>query len=328
MAPTKKKVSRQTGSGADLKIDEVVDWNDDQMEAAFHRLETLPLSELVNTGAHSVDIARHEIFNDANWKGFLPKGSVPRQAFEHLSTGYAKRFWKEGRKYLGETLYLSGRILVQHSLEEVTTHERMDDGLAPGRYIILHYTDPIFEHIFHDVIKAVTPTLILYRGYNGRFPNGKRGFSAPLIRRFTFRQMGTVDHGVLFKGGSVPGQDDLAGRWRLDAVATSNLPAPAGQIRVTPAANGRIVTTYEAGADARARSLPSIVAEHFNRAPLATLQKEVRLVDRDYAVGRWTTNIRGPFARLLLGGGYGLFHVEKSKSSSRRFTFYYMLTRQ
>ena len=37
-----------------------------------------------------------------------------------LATGYAKRFWKQGRRYLGETRYLDGNLLVKHSLEEIT----------------------------------------------------------------------------------------------------------------------------------------------------------------------------------------------------------------
>jgi hypothetical protein len=48
-----------------------------------------------------------------------------------LATGYAKRFWKQGRRYLGETLYLDGRILVHHSLEELTI-DRPTDDLDPG----------------------------------------------------------------------------------------------------------------------------------------------------------------------------------------------------
>ena len=117
--------------------------------------------------------------------------------------GYAKRFWKQRGKYLGETIYLNGGILVKHALEEFTI-ERPTNDLDPGRYILLRYTDPVFEHVFYDVMKAVSPDLILYRGYTGRFPNGRRGLSAPLMRRFAFAQMGTADHALLFAGRVSP----------------------------------------------------------------------------------------------------------------------------
>ena len=53
---------------------------------------------------------RARIFNDEHFKGWLPKGLALRDIFARLSTGYAKRFWKQGNRYLGETLYLDGRI--------------------------------------------------------------------------------------------------------------------------------------------------------------------------------------------------------------------------
>jgi hypothetical protein len=43
-------------------------------------------------------------------------------------------------------------------------------------------------------------------------------------------------------------------------------------------------------------------------------------------VGRWTTDIRGPFAKLLFSGSLGLFHGDEAKSP-RRFTMNYVLVR-
>ena len=54
-----------------------------------------------------------------------------RDSMTRLATGYAKRFWKQGQRYLGETRYLDGQILVKHSLEELTLDRRTDD-LDPG----------------------------------------------------------------------------------------------------------------------------------------------------------------------------------------------------
>ena len=76
----------------------------------FREVTTLPLETFVNEGGHRVDLAARTIFNDEHWKGWLPKGLVFRDIFARLATGYAKRFWKQGNRYLGETLYVDGRI--------------------------------------------------------------------------------------------------------------------------------------------------------------------------------------------------------------------------
>jgi hypothetical protein len=324
MALRTARAGRRGTSGADLTINQLVNWDDIQMDAAFRAAETLPLEGMQNGGAHSVDIASHSLFNDANWKGFLPRGLPVRDTLERLSTGYAKRFWKKGDKFLGETIYLNGRILVKHLLEEVTINRRTND-LDPGRYILLSYTDPVFEHLFYDVMKRVSPDLILYRGYTGRFPDGKRGFSAPLARQFTFAQMGTADHDLLFKGGRVPTEDDLSGSWRVDAIATSNQATTIGTLRVSTDRSGTLQAVFTASPDS-VHVLPDFVSEHFTGARYSALKKEARVVDATCIVGRWPTDIRGPFARLLFSGSRGLFHGDEERHE-RRFTMYYVLVR-
>ena len=200
-----------------LTAAELVNSTDEELETLFQRSTTLPLERIVNAGTHAVDVARREIFNDASWKGFLPKGLPLGEMAARLATGYAKRFWKQKGQYLGETLYAEGRVTVKHRLEEVTIDRRTND-IDPGRYIILYYTDPVLEHLFYDVMKAVSDDVILYRGYSGRFPDGRRGWTAPLMRRYTFGQMGVDDHQQLFKRGTAPTPEDLLGSWRLDVV--------------------------------------------------------------------------------------------------------------
>jgi hypothetical protein len=307
-----------------LQINELVEWDDVRMDAAFRAAQTLPLEGMQNRGTHAVDVATHGLYNDDHWKGFLPKGLAVRQTLERLSTGYAKRFWKSGDAFLGETLYVNGRILVNHTLEEITINRHTND-LDPGRYILLRYTDPVFEHIFYDVMKCVSPDLILYRGYAGRFPDGRRGFSAPLARRFTFAQMGTVDHEQLFTGGSVPTEDDVVGVWRLDAIATSNHPTTVGSLRVARNGAGALQATFSASPNPD-HMLPDFVSEHFSGECDSTLSRECRVVDATYVVGRWTTDIRGPFAKLLLSGALGIFHGDETNRGGT-FTMYYVLVR-
>jgi hypothetical protein len=324
MALRKGRASGQGTSGSDLQIKELVDWDDVRLDAAFRAADTLPLEGLQNGGTHTVDVASQSLYNDANWKGFLPKGLPVRNTLERLSTGYAKRFWKKGGKFLGETIYVNGRILVNHLLEEVTI-DRPTNDLDPGRYILLRYTDPVFEHLFYDVMKAVSPDLIVYRGYSGRFPDGRRGFTAPLARRFTFAQMGTADHELLFSGGRTPTEEDLSGSWRLDAIATSNQATTIGSLRISRDRSGTLQAAFTVSPNPD-HILPDFVSEHFTGDRYSTLKKESRVVDATYIVGRWTTDIRGPFAKLLFSGSLGLFHGDEAKSP-RRFTMNYVLVR-
>jgi hypothetical protein len=69
------------------------------------------------------------------------------------------------------------------------------------------------------------------------------------------------------------------------------------------------------------------VSEHFQTERIPALQSEMRTVDRDYVVGKWTTEIGGAYAKLLLAGSPGLFHPEEGTGGARRFTLYYLLTR-
>ena len=295
------------------------------MEDAFRREDTLPLEGIVNTGGHRIDVEHHDIFNDANWKGFLPKGLPIGDLAARLSVGYAKRFWKRKGQFLGETIYPGG-ILVKHALEEVTI-DRPTNDLAPGRYLLLKYTDPVFEHIFYDVMKLVSPDLILYRGYSGRFPDGRRGWTAPLMRRFSFAQMGSADHAMLFAGGSIPAAEDMLGEWQLDAIATSNQLTKVARVQFERTAGSRLNSVCDTSATDQSLIVPDFVAKHFQGDVSPALQDEIRKIDGEYLLGRWTTEIGGPYAKLLLAGSQGLFWVEKRKGAPRRFTMHYVLRR-
>jgi hypothetical protein len=309
-----------------LEPTQIVDWTDEQLDEAFRRADTLPLDGLANSGEHQVDVAHHEIYNDQNWKGYLPTGLLLRDMAAQLSQGYAKRFWKQGGRMLGETIYLNGAVLLKHELEEVVI-DRPTNDLAPGPYILLRYTDPVFEHIFYDVMKAVAPDLILYRGYSGRFPEGRRGWTAPLMRRFSFAQMGMADHAVLFSGGSMVAEEDLQGSWRLDAVANSNQLTALGRLEIARGDDRRLRGVWDATTANHDVVVPRFVAEHFQGDDLPPLLSEMRKVDRTYIVGKWTTPLRGPYARLQAAGSPGLFHVEKRTRGGRQFTLHYVLTR-
>src|SRR5574341_1060290 len=142
---------------------QLVGVRDAELEKFFRRCPTLGVEHLVNQGGHKLDLEKRRIFNDTCWKGFLPKGLPLGELAASLFTGYYKRIWKDGDRYLGETRYLDGRAPLRHSLEEITIDRKTND-LDPGRYILVRYTDPVFSELFYDVLKIVNEEVALYRG--------------------------------------------------------------------------------------------------------------------------------------------------------------------
>jgi hypothetical protein len=303
----------------------LVDSTDSELDEIFRQSDTLPVDRLMNAGEHHVDMASRTIYNDAHWKGWVPKDLPLDGIFSRLSTGYAKRFWKRGNRFLGETLYLSGRILVKHVLEELVI-DRVTNDLDPGRYVLLRYTDPVFEHVFYDVFRALDDGVILYRGYTGRFPDGHRGLTGLLMRRYTFAQMGVEDHKLLFREATTPTGDSLAGTWRLAVIDTSNHAAAVARVSFDRKPDGRLESGCEAGVGSRSPLVPTFVFDHFRTQDFTGVESELRAIDDRMVLGKWTTDIKGPYAKFLLVGTQGLFHAER-ELGGRRFTLYYMLTR-
>jgi hypothetical protein len=297
---------------------------DAELADVFRKVTTLPLDNFMNEGGHRVDLAARTIFNDEHWKGWLPKGlTLPlRDIFARLATGYAKRFWKQGNRYLGETIYVDGRILVKHALEEFTLDRPVND-LDPGKYILLRYTDPVFEHLFYDVMRAADDGVIIYGGYTGRFPDGKRGFTSTLMRRYSFAELGERDHGQLVRKGKRPAKDVLKGRWRVDVVGTSNHATPIAHLSFVQKPGGKVGIQCEP-VDHPEVLVPAFAVEHFSTDDSTTLERELRWIDEQTMVGTWEPEISSLYAKFVVATP-GLFRrVEKAKG---RYTMRYMLTR-
>lgn len=302
----------------------LADATDAELADVFRKVTTLPLDTLVNEGDHRVDIASRTLFNDEHWKGWLPKGlKLPlRDIFSRLATGYAKRFWKQGKRYLGETLYVDGGIRVKHALEEFTLDRPVND-LDPGSYILLRYTDPVFEHLFYDVMKAADDGVILYGGYTGRFPDGKRGFSGALMRRYSFAELGERDHEQLVHKGKRPDRTALKGRWRVDAITTSDHATAIAHLSFTQKTGGTVAIRCEP-VDHPEVLVPAFVVEHFSPGVSTTLARELRWIDDQTMVGTWKPEIGSLLARFVLTTP-GVFR--RADKASGRYTLRYLLTR-
>ena len=178
----------------------------------FRRMTTLPLDQLMNAGGHQVDIAARTIFNDEHFKGWLPEETTlpMRDIITRLGTGYAKRFWKQGQRYLGETLYLDGVSACKHSLEELTI-DRPPNDLDPGQIHPAALHRPRVRKIFYDVMRAGNDGVIVYGGTPGNSPKAGAGSHGVLMRRYSFAQLGERDHQVLFQKGARVAPDSLKG---------------------------------------------------------------------------------------------------------------------
>lgn len=321
-----KPTRTMRSSASDRDPTFLADATNAELAALFRSMTTLPLDQLMNAGGHHVDYATRTIFNDEHWKGWLPKGTtLPlRDSMTRLATGYAKRFWKDGRRYLGETRYLDGQLLVRHSLEEVTI-DRPTNDLEPGRYILLRYTDPVLRNLFYDVMRAGNDGAIVYGGYTGKFPEGTRGFTGVLMRRYSFAQLGVRDHRQLFLKGDRLKPGDLDGTWRLSGITTANHATPIADLTVTRVADGSATVRCLAVSKPEV-AIPSIVLDHFSDDDAAAIEREMRTVDAETIVGRWAADINPLYARFI-SASPGLFRRE-SVRGKRRYLLRFVLSRE
>ena len=305
---------------------QLVGVRDAELEKLFRRCPTLGIEHIVNRGERRVDLADHRIFNDAYWKGFLPRGLPLGELAARLFTGYYKRFWKDGDRYVGETRYLDGRVPLNHSLEEFTIDERTND-LDPGRYILLRYTDPVFEDLYYDVMKIVSEEILLYRGYTGQFPHGQRGWTAPLLRGYGLDQMSADDHRLLYETGRTPSPEELEGSWRMDAVANANLASAIAYLRFERKPDGRLESRYRLLGLLEGLVMPSFVSNHFQLHDFTPFHDEIRLLDRDFLIGRWVMDLSASAGRLLPATSAGLLHTVETEDGRQQLGFFYILTR-
>jgi len=305
-----------------LDVLDVVTYNEGQLEALFRRSSTMGIDALINKGGPPViDPAAETIRNDSAWKGFFPHGHVLNAMSSAIFTGFRKEFHKDGAKYVGITSDTDGRIHARNSLEEVVAGHN-SGTLEPGRYILLRYLDPPWQG-FYDIFKIINDDLLIGRVYLGEYPNGRRVFTFPMSRRYSFNDMTVADHAALFDAGAAPTAAELEGVWRMDTISNANHAGGVAYLQFQNRPDGRLVVQYDLMGLMEGLVLPSFLKDHFQLNDFTTFHDEIRTVNKDLLIGKYVTQLPAVVAPLVSNSSIGLFHSE----AGGKFGFYYVLTR-
>ena len=305
----------------------MIDWTDAQMDAMFLRSEARPLDGFLNAGEHTVDLGAHEIYNDQRWKGFMPKGLPATEATARLSLGFAKKLWKSKTGFERRN-----PILRRHDCDETHgegNHPRSPDPrpaawpLCPFRV----YRRDLRQHLLRppetDQRRShAVPRL--HRAVSRRHSAGGPPCSSAGIR--SRRWASTITTCCLTRDRSPRKTTSSApGASTFSTIRISR--CESRTIRFDRSAKGGLQINCDTSSISHGFLLPKFVSEHFQTENLSKLRKELRTVDRQYMVGKWTTGLTGAYAKFLLAGSPGLFHPETGAGRGRRFSLYYLLTR-
>lgn len=316
-----KKVSM---SGVDPL--EVLNYKEADLERLFTRIETAGIETMINHGQTSFDAEKGLIRNDTVWKGFFPCGHTLNQISTAFFASFKKRFSKTADgKYIGLTSDSDGRINARNTLEEITITKR-EGSLEPGRYILLRYTDAPWQG-FYDIFKVINDDLLIGRVYLGEYPKGARLFTFPMTRSYGIDNLTVADHQTIYGKALVPTKEQLDGLWEMHLVSNANNTGTAAYLKFDHKPDGRLEARYQFLGLLEGMSEPVFGQDHFQLNDFSPFHDEIRLVNQDLMVGKYTT-IRPPGLMNLFGpGSLGVFQTETSEGGTPQFSFYYTLRR-
>ncbi len=308
----------------DLDSLEAVKYRESELERIFARTETKGMEVMVNTGQRSFNMEKGLVRNDTVWKGFFPRGHILNQLSTSFYTGFKKKFTRTDKGIAGVTSDYDGRINVRNTLEEIVVKER--GTLLPGRYILLRYTDPPWS-AFYDIFKVIGEDLLIGRVYLGRFPNGKRLFTFPMTRVYSLSSLTVDDHQTLYQVGAAPTKEQLAGLWEMRAVANARDTGVVAYLNFDLKPDGRLEARYRFLGLLEGMVEPVFARDHFQMNDFTPFHDEIRLVDKDFLVGKYTTSSPPGLWKIFGPGSLGLFQQEIVPGAAPQFSFYYTLRR-
>ena len=310
-------------SMATLDATEILGRSEAELEKLFRRCSTLSIDVMLNKGgAPSIDISRRSIFNDQYWKGFFPHGHVLNAMSSAIFTGFKKRFYKEGLRYVGVTSDTDDRIQARNSLEEITL-SKPAGTLEAGEYILLRYLDIPWTG-YYDVFKVINENLLIGRVYLGEFPNGIRLFTFAMTREHGFAQMTIDEHRAIYESGSVPAQSDLRGVWRMDVLSNNNHLGKAAYLSFELKPDGRLESRYQLMGLFEGLVVPSFTQDHFQLNDFTAFHDEIRKIDENLMLGLYVAPVPPGISSLAENQAFGVILFDRETG---RAGFRYILTR-
>jgi hypothetical protein len=103
--------------------------------------------------------------------------------------------------------------------------------------------------------------------------------------------MSADDHRLLYETGRTPSAEELEGSWRMDAVANANLASAIAYLRFERKPDGRLESRYRLLGLLEGLVMPSFVSNHFQLHDFTPFHDEIRLLDRDFLIGRWVMDL-------------------------------------
>ncbi|MGH9445479.1 MAG: GMC family oxidoreductase, partial [Terriglobia bacterium] len=295
------------------------------LERIFTRVQTQGMADMVNTGEWSVDAGKSLIRNDTFWRGFFPRGHILNKISTTIFEGFKKKFTQTAQGVTGVTSDSDGHINVANTLQEITL-DKNTGTLEEGKYILLRYANAPWS-AFYDVLKVINHDLLIGRVYLGEYPHGVRVVTFPMTRVYPLECMTASDHEALYQRSAAPSPQQLAGLWKMRAVANGNDTGVIADLKFDLMPDGRLETRYRFLGFFEGMAEPGFGKDHFQLNDFTPFHDEIRSVSLDFMVGRYTTSAP-PLLKDLFGpGSLGLFHLDKTGAAGEQFSFYYTLTR-
>ncbi|MGH9354593.1 MAG: GMC family oxidoreductase, partial [Terriglobia bacterium] len=293
------------------------------LERIFTRVETQSMAAMVNSGEWSVDVGKGIIRNDTFWKGFFPHGHILNKISTTIFEGFKKKFTQTAQGLAGVTSDSDGHINVANTVQAITLDKNMGT-LEEGQYILLRYTKAPWS-AFYDIFKVINHDLLIGRVYAGEYPHGIRLFTFPMTRVYPLACMMASDHETLYQRSASPTPQQLAGLWKMRAVANGNDTGVVAYLKFDLKPDGRLEARYRFLGFFEGMAEPCFGKDHFQLNDFTPFHDEIRSVAPDFMVGRYTT--AAPPVLNDLFGSLGLFHLDKTAGGGEQFSFYYTLTR-
>jgi hypothetical protein len=191
------------------------------LQAILLSRQTLPIENLLNTGAVRIDIPNQRIFRDIYWKGSFAADSVlgweervrtenlHPEIYEHGKTFAGGSFWKRFDQV--ENGVATGQV-VNYNMEwlpgdpEVRSVSYPDDQRAYFHkdqvILLLHYRNDPYRQVY-DTIKIIDQNNAIGVMHVGDFPNGTE-FATFVLARYNYPfELATDDDRKLIAAGTM-----------------------------------------------------------------------------------------------------------------------------